>query len=205
MSLFSLRNGLSLVVSLAVLVFATAAFAGPPTDFVKSKSETLFSIVNEDPGPARTTKLKKEARTLVNYSILAKRSLGKHWTARSPEERKTFISLLEELVEINYADRFQQKAKDAKYKVDYLAEKVRESSKMAIVKTKVSYGKESFTLDYKLLNTKKGSTNSFIIFDTVFDDISLEETYRASYVPIIEKEGWASLITRMENKLKESK
>ena len=45
-SFLSLRNGLSLVVSLSVLLFAASAFAGPPTDFVKAKSETLFSIVN---------------------------------------------------------------------------------------------------------------------------------------------------------------
>lgn len=184
---------------LAFLV-AVPAFAGPPTDFVKKKSEALFEVVNQPVGPKRTKALKAEARSLVNYEELAKRALGKHWEARSDAEKKSFINLLERLVELNYANRFKAKAKTTKYVVAYTGEKLRESTGQAIVKTKVTYGEEVFTLDYKLLMKKDGDPT---IYDAVFDDISLEETYRDSYVPIIEKEGWDSLIKRMEAKLKD--
>jgi phospholipid transport system substrate-binding protein len=184
---------------LAFLV-ALPAFAGAPTDFVKKKSESLFEVVNQPVGAKRTKALKAEARALVNYEELAKRALGKHWDARTDAEKKSFIDLLERLVELNYANRFQAKSKTIKYTVAYSGEKVRESTGQAIVKTKVTYGDEVFTLDYKLI-TKKGGEPT--IYDAVFDDISLEETYRESYVPIIEKEGWPSLISRMEKKLKD--
>ncbi len=182
---------------LAFLV-AVPAFAGPPTDFVKKKSEKLFDVVNQPVGAKRTTALKAEARSLVNYEELAKRALGKHWEARTDVEKKAFIDLLERLVELNYANRFQAKASTTKYTVAYTGEKVREGTGQAIVKTKVTYGDEVFTLDYKLLMKKDAEPT---IYDAVFDDISLEETYRDSYVPIIEKEGWPSLIKRMKKKL----
>lgn len=187
-----------LLTFLLALLIAAPALAGVPTDFVKKKSEKLFEVVNQPVGPSRTAALKAEARTLVNYEELARRALGKHWEARSEAEQKAFIDLLEKLVELNYANRFKSKAKATKYAVDYTGEKVREETGQAIVKTKVTYGAEVFTLDYKLLTPKGGDPT---IYDAVFDDISLEETYRDSYVPIIEKEGWASLMKRMEDKL----
>ena len=182
-----------------VMLIALPALAGPPTDFVKKKSTELFNVVNQPVGKARTSAMKKEVRGLVNYEELASRALGAHWKARSESEKKTFIGLLEQLVELNYADRFKEKSGDKTYEVKYLGEKVRASTKQAIVKTAVDYGGETFTFDYKLLELK----DAYTIYDIVFDDISLEETYRESYVPIIDKEGWASLIKRMETKLEE--
>ena len=197
-----LRAGTSSAAAIVVLLMTAVAFAGPPTDFVRAKSKQLIDIVNQAPGKARTNALKKEARSLIDYQELAKRALGEHWEARSDKEKKEFIELLESLVELNYADRFKQKSSDANYEVKYLDEKVRK--KMAIVKTQVTYSKDQFTLAYKLLE-RKSADGGFIIFDAVFDDVSLEESYRDAYVPIIEKEGWASLMKRMNDKLKELK
>jgi len=197
-----LRAGVSSAAAILVLLMTAVAFAGPPTDFVRTKSKQLIDIVNQAPGKARTKALKKEARSLIDYQELAKRALGKHWADRSEQEKKDFIELLESLVELNYADRFKQKSSDANYEVQYLDEKVRK--KMAIVKTRVKYSKDDFTLAYKLLE-RKNAEGGYIIFDAVFDDVSLEESYRDAYVPIIEKEGWASLMKRMNAKLKELK
>jgi ABC-type transporter MlaC component len=194
---------LSVLALVLMVALAAPAWAGPPTDFVKGKSSKLFEIINSDLGAKRTENMKKEVRTLVDYEELANRALGKHWAARSPEEKKEFIGLLEQLVELNYANRFKDKKSGQNYNIKYTDEKVRASTGQAIVKTAISYGGDSFTLDYKLL--KKDEKSDFIIYDAVFDEISLEETYREAYVPIIEKEGWASLVKRMKDKLAELK
>jgi ABC-type transporter MlaC component len=67
------------------------------------------------------------------------------------------------------------------------------------VKTEITYGKDVFTIDYKLVNMSQ----TYTIYDIVFDEVSLEETYREAYVPIIAKEGWANLLKRMKDKLTE--
>ncbi len=199
-NIFARLTGSALAIGL--LLMTVTALAGPPTDFVKAKSGKLFEIVNQDLSPARTKAMKKEVRTLVNYEELATRALGKHWEARSPEEKKEFIGLLEELVELNYANRFNSKKAGQDYKVNYTDEKMRASTGQAIVKTSIAYDGESFTIDYKMVS-KDGKEYS--IYDVVFDEISLEETYREAYVPIIEKSGWKDLISRMKAKLKELK
>ncbi len=190
--------GLTLLLTMAV---AAQAFAGAPTEFVKKKSDELFGIVNQPVGDARTNAMKKEVRALVNYEELASRALGVHWKSRTDVEKKEFIELLEQLVELNYANRFKDKSGDKTYDVKYIDEKVREGSGMALVKTSIKYGADNFEIHYKLLS----KAEAYVIFDIVFDDISLEETYRDSYVPIIEKEGWGSLIKRMKDKLAELK
>lgn len=194
----------ALLAALLTLAIAIPAFAGPPTDFVKGKSDRLFNIINQPVGKERTESLKTEVRTLVDYNELAGRALGEHWTKRSDAEKQEFIALLEELVEVNYANRFKSHSKELSYKVNYVDEKIREKTGQAIVKTRVDYGKEATSLDYKLLQ-RGADTTTFTIYDIVFDDISLEETYRESYVPIIAKEGWASLIKRMKDRLAELK
>lgn len=192
----------SLVAVVALVTLTSTALAGPPTDFVKLKSDSLFGILNQPVGPKRTKALKSEVRALVAYDELASRALGEHWTSRSDAERKEFISLLEELVELNYANKFKGESGDLKYVVSYTGEKVRASTGQAIVKTAVDYGEEKVLLDYKLLSGKTPK-KGYVIYDIVFDDVSLEETYRESYVPIIAKEGWGSLIKRMKDKLSE--
>lgn len=189
----------SLLAFCAVFLLALSAWAGAPTEFVKTKSTELFNIVNQPVGQARTDAMKKEVRALVDYEELAKRALGEHWTKRTDAEKKEFIDLLEQLVELNYANRFKDKSTDKNYNVEYVGEKERKESKQAIVKTAVKYGDEKFTIDYKLVVNGEAYT----IYDVVFDDISLEETYRDSYVPIIDKEGWPSLIKRMKDRLAE--
>lgn len=197
----------SIFAALVVLLVSIPAWAGPPTDFVKSRSDRLFNIINQPVGSERTKLLKDEIRSLVAYDELAGRALGEHWTQRTDAERKQFIQLLEDLVELNYANRFKQSGKDLVYKVRYTDEKVRASSGQAIVKTEVDYGGEVTPLDYKLVARPgaEPTTGEFIIYDVVFDDISLEETYRDSYVPIITKQGWGELINRMKARLDELK
>lgn len=190
---------LGLVLAALTLAITSPAFAGPPTDFVKNKSAKLVEIINQPVGDARTKAMQGEVRTLVNYDELAKRALGEHWAKRSEAERKEFISLLERLVELNYANRFKEKRSGQDYKVNYTDEKERAETGQAIVKTEISYGKDVFTIDYKLVNVSQAYT----IYDIVFDEVSLEETYREAYVPIIAKEGWASLLKRMKDKLTE--
>lgn len=196
------RFGAALSLALAVLMVSAVALAGPPTDFVKGKSVKLLDIANQDPSPKRTKALRAEARALIDYEELAKRSLGKHWEARSADEKKTFITLLESIVELNYSDRFNRKAGEKTFSTKYLGEKTRKNQ--AIVKTTIKNGPEVFTVDYKLL-ARESAEGGFVIYDVVFDEVSLEETYRDSYVPIIEKEGWPSLIKRMRSKLAELK
>lgn len=193
--------------SLAGLIALSSlpAFAGAPTDFVKTQTKEVTGILSKKPTARRAKKLDKILQRTVDFEELAARSLGKHWEARTEEEKTKFLGLLQQMLEANYASKLSGKKLGKDFKIEYTREKAREKNgeTIAIVGTSVTIetkeGKEVKPVVYKLI--KKG--DDWIAFDIVIDDISLVETYEESYVAIIEDEGWDELINKMEAKAKE--
>lgn len=187
----------SFLALLLTAAFAAPAWASAPTDYVKKRTENVTKILSQKDSKKRQTSLKKVLEETIDFRELASRALGDHWAKRTPEEQQEFLDLLQELLQANYEGKLSGKSLGKDYQIKYEDERVRDDR--AIVKTIVVAKEESKPVDYKLF--KKGEEWS--IYDVVIDDISLEETYRDSYVEIIEKEGWPSLIQRMKDKAAE--
>lgn len=186
------------VVALLAIFLAMPAFAGEPTEYVKLKTKEVTSILSQKESKVRTEKLRKVLETTIDFRELAKRSLGEHWTVRTPEEQEEFLSLLQELLRANYETKLGGNTLGKDYDIKYADEATRKDR--AIVKTMIAHKEESKPVDYKLIKKE-----AWTIYDVVIDDISLEETYRESYVEIIEDEGWDSLIKRMKERVEEVK
>ena len=178
-----------------VLSFSASAFAGEPTDFIKKNAEEVSDLLKQKDTKRRSKKFSKKLHSLVDFRELADRALGEHWDARSEEEQEEFLSLLQELLEANYEKKLEGQELGKDYDIEYLEEKTRDNK--AIVETKVVWSDGDESVEYKMLDREK---TGWIIYDIVIDDISLVETYRDSYVEIIEKEGWDELISRMKKK-----
>ncbi len=192
-----MKRILTIAAVLLTMTFATSAFAGAPTDYVKTKAEDVAKILAGKPSKKRTAKFQEVLESTIDFRELASRSLGEHWTVRKPEEQQEFLDLLQKLLRANYEKKLSGNTLGKDYTISYGEEKTRKTR--AIVKTSVVYKEESKPVDYKLYQADK----AWKIYDIVIDDISLEETYRESYVEIIEEEGWNSLIQRMKDRLKE--
>ncbi len=181
----------------ASLLLAGSAFADQPTDYVKAKTEVVTKTLQKPDSKKRQQELQKVLDETIDFSELAARSLGDHWAKRSAEEQAEFLALLRDMLQANYEGKLQGQKLGADYEIKYDDEKTRGDK--AIVKTTVVTKDGDKPVEYKLV--QKG--DDWVIFDVVIDDISLEETYRESYVQIIEKEGWPALIQRMKDKSKE--
>lgn len=168
-----------------------------PTEYVKKRTDEVTKVLAAKDTPKRQDQLRTILQETIDFRELAARALGEHWTKRTPEEQQQFLDLLQELLQANYEGKLSGKSLGTDYEIKYGEEKVRGDK--AIVKTTVVAKEEQKPVDYKLV--KKGEVWS--IYDVVIDDISLEETYRDSYVEIIEKEGWPALIQRMKDKAAE--
>src|SRR5437870_6815832 len=102
------KNGLGIAVMAAVILLGAAsadtAWAGPPTDALKQTIDEVIKIL-EDPGLKKLDK-KKDRRVRLeevvghrfNYAEMAKRTLGKEWAKRSPEEQKEFVASFQTLL-----------------------------------------------------------------------------------------------------------
>jgi phospholipid transport system substrate-binding protein len=178
-------------------LLAAPAFAGPPTDYVKERTEAVTTVLAKEESKKRSKELEKILEATIDFEELASRALGEHWAKRSADEQKEFLDLLQELLQANYEAKLQGRKLGEDFTIDYTDEKIRKDR--AIVKTMVESKGESRPVDYRLVK-KDGK---WVIYDVVIDDISLEETYREAYTEIIVEEGWASLIERMKDKVKE--
>ncbi len=181
----------------SLLLISVEAFAGAPTDSVKSTTEAVTKLLSGKATKKRSDDLRKLIDSAIDFRELAARSLGKHWEARTEAEKQEFLDLLQDLIRSNYETQLEGRVLGKDYKIEYVDEKTRDTR--AIVKTMLEVRGEKKPIDYKL-NQKEGAWS---VFDVVIDDISLEETYRDSYVEIIEEEGWSSLIQRMKDKVTE--
>lgn len=190
-----IRTTLSVLTLSSAVLFSVPAYAGPATDFIKQTSTEVTTLLQKEDSNARQKEFSAKLNATVDFRELASRALGEYWTAQSPEEQQKFLDLLQQLLEANYRDKLsaQQLGKD--YSIEYADE--RERKDVAIVKTRIKSKARTKPVDYKMLKRKDG----WVVYDVVIDDISLVETYRDAYTEIIKKEGWDSLINRMEKKV----
>lgn len=179
----------------SAVLFALPAHAGSSTDFIKKTSNEVTTLLQKKDSKQRQEQFSAKLNATVDFRELAARALGDYWTEQPAEEQQKFLDLLQELLEANYRDKLgaQQMGKD--YTIDYTDE--RERDNMAIVKTRIKSKEHARPVSYKMLKKEKG----WVVYDVVIDDISLVETYRDAYTGIIKKEGWDSLINRMEKKV----
>lgn len=188
-----------IVAGLLVLSFSTSVFAQDktPLEVVKARSADLTTILGEPDSAARSERVNKALYETVDFGELATRALGKHWTNRTEAERTEFLDLLQRLLQANYSKQLSGRKLGKDYTLEYGDERIRDDR--AVVKMTVKYDKKKHPVTYRL--TQKG--NSWVVYDLVIDDVSLEETYREGYVPIIEEDGWDGLITLMKERLAE--
>lgn len=188
-----------IVAGLLVMLFTASAFAQEksPLEVVKARSSELTTILGEPDSAERSERVNKALYDTVDFSELATRALGKHWTNRTEAERAEFLDLLQRLLQANYSQQISGRKLGKDYTLEYGDERIR--GDRAVVKMTVKYDKKKHPVTYRL--TKKG--NTWVVYDLVIDDVSLEETYREGYVPIIEEDGWDGLIQLMKDRLAE--
>ena len=96
------------LILLLMLAPVHAAWAGAPTDQLRDGVDRVFKILR-DPDLAgdshatqRRSAILTAAGTIFDFNEMAKRSLGPHWTARTPAERSQFVALFTDLMQHSY-------------------------------------------------------------------------------------------------------
>lgn len=189
-----------LLLAVAVLFSATAAFAGPSDDVKKTVDEVVRIVASKEMKQneqKRRQALKKTISQVFDYSEMAKRSLGKHWNQRTPDEKKRFAELFATLLENSYAGKIESYNNE---KIVYLKELI--DGDHAEVKSKVVTAKrDEFTLDYRMLNR----SGKWMAYDVVIEGVSLVSNYRTQFNKIISNGGYAQLVKKLETKSDELK
>jgi phospholipid transport system substrate-binding protein len=183
---------------------AGAARAATPMEAIKSTNARINRLLKKKtkPGSAQDERVKKQVKQAVNsfldFRELAKRSLGRHWKARTNEEREEFVKLLQELIERNYVKQLRS---NLGYKVEYRGQEV--TGDTAKVTTAVNVKKNGRTteivIEYKMQKTPGG----WMVYDVVTDDVSIVRNYRSQFNRIIRRESYEALVDKIRSKLEE--
>jgi phospholipid transport system substrate-binding protein len=185
---------------LTTSIFMVSVACASPTEDVKKTVDEVVRIVADKEMKKNDAKrrqaLKKTISVIFDYSEMAKRSLGKHWAARTAAEKKQFADLFATLLENSYAGKIESYNNE---KIVYIKEILEDNN--AIVKSKVvTAARDEFALDDHLkLNGK------WMVYDVVIEGVSLVSNYRSQFNKIITANGYDRLVKKLQSKSEELK
>src|SRR5919109_199561 len=106
--------GIALVTTLLVgPIAAREAAAGAPTEQLRTQVDKVLKILDDntlkspDKAKERRTAVRKVADDIFDFGETAKRSLGRHWAARTQQERDEFVKLFGDLLERSYISKIE--------------------------------------------------------------------------------------------------
>lgn len=178
-----------------VCLSALQAWAGAPTDQLKSSVDDVIRIVQdpklkqESKADERRAAIRKEAEALFDFTETAKRTLGRHWQTLNDGQQREFVSLFTDLLERAYIGRIEQYSGE---RIVYMGDAA--DGESATVKTKfVTNQAIEIPVDYRLL--RRG--DRWLVYDVFVEGVSLVANYRAQFDRIMRTGSYQELAKRM--------
>jgi phospholipid transport system substrate-binding protein len=196
------KNVCCVTITLFMLVFAVfPVWAGVPTEKIRQTSDRILSVVTDpvfkDASKAeeRRKLIRKAVDERFDWEEMARRSLGTHWAARTPEEKKEFIDLFGRLLEKTYLDKVEGYAGE---KVLYQGETM--DGEYSVVNVKIITTKNTeIPVKYSLRQKK----DDWLVYDISIEGVSLVNNYRTQFSNILAKSPFGELIKRLKEKTAE--
>jgi phospholipid transport system substrate-binding protein len=185
----------SMILALGVvLVFASASWAGAPTDQLRAYSDEVLKVL-ENPGlslPQRREAIRQLAAEVFDVSETAQRALGQHWQQRTPAEREEFTKLFADLLEQTYISRIDEYGGE---KLTYLSEQINGNRATVRARITTKNGTE-VPVESRLLQKE----NHWQIYDILVENLSLISNYRSQFDRVIRTTSYEELVKRLKTK-----
>lgn len=174
-----------------------------PLATIRTTVEQAEAVLNDpayqgaDNFQKRIKKLETIILPRLDRNGFAQRCLGPHWQQLNDSQRKHFVTLFTELLELSYGgmlDRYP-----GKMEFEYDSERI--EGEYAQVSTRVlAQGHDKpFAIDYRLRQLK----GKWLIYDVVGENVSMVRNFRTQFNRVIGKSGYDGLVQALERKLVE--
>jgi phospholipid transport system substrate-binding protein len=184
-----------------VLFFAVPSFvmAGEPMERIKVISDNILSIISDK--SLQTPEMEEKREQMIMEAVdsgfyweeFSRRALARHWSKRTEDEKKAFISLFRQLIERTYMDRSGQYSGG---KVEFLEEKI--EGEYAIIRTRLISPTDTQTpVDYRMIK-KDGAWR---VYDIYIEGVSLVGNYRSQFNDILITSSFDDLLNRLKKKI----
>jgi phospholipid transport system substrate-binding protein len=172
--------------------------AGGATEQVRGTVDKVLTIVRSS-HPTSKAQMEAQRAQLVeviyprfDFKEMAKRSLGRHWAGRTPEEQREFVTIFAAMLGRSYADNIESYTSQ-----NVLYTREREDQSYAEVDTKIVTEKRPpVTINYKLHSVNK----EWKVYDLVIEDISVVNNYRSQFDRVIARSSFEELVRMMKEK-----
>jgi phospholipid transport system substrate-binding protein len=187
--------------ALALLVLGTVAgaFAGPATDQLKPEIDRVIAAI-EDPAlqaESRTADRRQAVRAITDrifdWTEMSKRALGRHWEARTGDERAEFIPLFRDLLERAFLGKIEQYGAE---NVVYTEESP--DGDDIIVRTRVTL-KPSWEVGVDYRMAWQGTR--WMISDVLVERTSLVRNFRSQFDSVIKRSSYEELVKKVRARL----
>ena len=189
---------LALGLVLSVIIVLPAA-AGAPSDQLKSQVDRVLKTLDdpelkkEGRGKDRRVAVRKIANDIFDFSETAKRSLGRHWQARTPAEQSEFVLLFSDLLERSYLSKIELYGGE---KIQYLSDAVENGDQAKVLTKIVARQGSEIPIEYRM--HKKGER--WLVYDVMIEGVSLVSNYRTQFNKIIQTASFEDLIQKLRAK-----
>jgi phospholipid transport system substrate-binding protein len=174
----------------AALSMTGAAVAGEPTDALKARVDRVLVLLEESGD--RRAEIRKAAEEIFDAEEMSRRALGPHWNARTPAERREFVTLFTDLLERSYMARVESGRGG---KVLYAGEAV--TGDEATVRTRIITAQRTeVPVDYRMHRKEQ----RWQVYDVTIEGISLINNYRSQFNSVIQSSSYAALVERLRSK-----
>jgi phospholipid transport system substrate-binding protein len=189
---------IALMLTLA-LTTPPGALAGEPIDQLKTQVDRVLKLIDDpalkDKPKDKRVEVRKIAEDIFDFPETAKRSLGRHWAARTPAERDEFVKLFGDLLERSYISKIELYGGE---KIQYVSDKV--EGDLASVQSKlITKTGTDVPIEYRML--KKG--DRWLVYDVIIEGVSLVSNYRTQFNKIIQTSSYAELVKKMKSRQEE--
>jgi len=187
--------GMALALALAA---APHAWAGEPADQLFARIDQVLRIL-DDPAlkPAaraeeRRAAIGRVAHDIFDFEEIARRSLGRHWQARTQQEREEFVRLFGDLLERSYLGKIELYSGE---RITLVGDAL--DGDLATVRTRIvtKQGSE-IPVDYRL--QRRGAR--WRAYDVAIEGVSLVANYRSQFDKIIRRTSFQQLVQQVRDK-----
>jgi phospholipid transport system substrate-binding protein len=190
-----------LLLSFPVSLALSAAGEKSATDFIQSMGDSVVSCISNASLNADQKKEKLRGILDRNFDMatIGRFTLGQNWKKLTPEQRKEYQILFEDMIVSVYADKFSS-YDGQQFKVRS-AQNLADSGDQIVASAIIPQNGEDIDVDWRI--RMKG--DKFMIVDVAINKVSMIITQRADFASIIQRNGGdaASILTHLRNRSKE--
>ncbi len=132
-----------------------------------------------------------------NFAVMARVSVGRHWSKLSAEQRERLVDAFSRMSIANYAARFDGYSGE---KMEALGEEEGLRKSVLVRNQLVKADGEVIPLNYQLRKFEAGWRAVDVHLDAKFSEVA---TRRSEYTSVIQREGFDALISSLERKIAE--